>query len=83
MLRGRNFVPFAVQYFERGTSFAGGHPRLNQCIDIAALGGNLGLANCSWALAGLEAGPKADPRICEGLFALLGKWISTHFPPYA
>jgi hypothetical protein len=37
---------------------------LNHCIDIAALGGTVGVGELFlWHLAGQEVGPKADPRI--------------------
>ena len=73
MLRGRIFIPSTI----RGNHSPACIPRLNHCIDIAALGGNVGVGELFlWHLAGQEVGPKADPRICEGLIALLGKWES-------
>jgi hypothetical protein len=60
MLRGRIFVPLTMH----GNHSPASIPRLNHCIDIAAIGGNVG----DWrtvpvAWAGQEVGPKADPRI--------------------
>ena len=73
MLRGRIFIPSTI----RGNPSPACIPRLNHCIDIAALGGTVGVGELFlWHLAGQEVGPKADPRICEGLIALLGKWKS-------
>jgi len=64
MLLGRNFVPLAAQHCERGNHSPADIPRLNHCIDIAALGGNVGVGELFlWHLAGQEVGPKADPRI--------------------
>ena len=59
MLRGRIFIPITI----RG-NHSPARIRLNHCIDIAALGGNVGVGELFlWHLAGQEVGPKADPRI--------------------
>jgi hypothetical protein len=60
MLRGRIFIPSTI----RGNHSPACTPRLNHCIDIAALGGNAGVwRTVPVALAGQEFGPKADPHI--------------------
>jgi hypothetical protein len=60
MLRGRIFILFTIG----GNHSPAGIPRLNHCIDITALSGNVGVGRTvPGAWAGQEVGPKADPRI--------------------
>jgi hypothetical protein len=57
MLLARNFVPLAAQHFERGNHSPAEIPRLNHCIDIAALGGNLGIGELFLGIGGTGSRP--------------------------
>jgi hypothetical protein len=57
MLLARNFVPLAVQHFGRGNHSPADIPRLNHCIDIAALGGNLGIVELFLGIGGTGSRP--------------------------
>ncbi len=57
MLLARNFVPLAAQHFGRGNHLAADIPRLNHCIDIAALGGNLGIVELFLGVGGTGSRP--------------------------
>jgi hypothetical protein len=57
MLLARNFVPLADQHFERDNHSPADIPRLNHCIDIAALGGNLGIGEPFLGIGGTGSRP--------------------------
>jgi hypothetical protein len=57
MLLARNFVPLAVQHFGRANHSPADIPRLNHCIDIAALGGNLGIVELFLGVGGTGSRP--------------------------
>lgn len=57
MLLARNFVPLAVQHFGQASHSAADIPRLNHCIDIAALGGNLGIVELFLGVGGTGSRP--------------------------
>jgi hypothetical protein len=57
MLLARNFVPLAVQHFGQASHSAADIPRLNHCIDIAALGGNLGIVELFLGIGGTGSRP--------------------------